>query len=580
MAEKKVTQLFSGPRATRRPPLQARTHAVVAGHPMAALAAQRILDRGGNAADAGVAAGLCIDVLLPDLVSLGGVAPIIYHEAATARTETISGVGRWPRAATMDAVTDQRTGDMARDLRCCVVPAAVDAWITALERYGSLTFGAVAADAIALCERGFPVYDVLHGGISLREEKFRQWTSSGNVFLRDGRALAVGEVLVQADLARSLRRLADAEAAASRVGGRSAGLRAARDRFYKGDIAHEIATYSKNNGGLLDYDDLASFSVKVEPPIRTTYRGYELYGCGAWSQGPTLPIALNVLEGFDLPPHNSPEYLHLITEALKCAFSDREHYVADPEHVDVPIDELLSKERAAEWRKRIGQKSQGGLPERLPVASGRGGARRPVAVGDRPVPPDTSYVCVVDGQGNVFSATPSDGFTEVPLVPGLGFVVSPRGTQAWVDPSHPACVAPGKRPRLTTNPWILFKNGTPVMPFGTPGADVQPSAMLQFVVNVVDFGMDPQEAAEAPRLAPYSMPITADPHPCQPNVVMLEARAGEAAFAGLAARGHDVQRWEDWHPAAGSVCGIWIDRQRGTLTGGADPRRVAYALGW
>src|SRR5688572_2982351 len=141
MAEKKVTQLFSGPRTTRRPPLQARTHAVVAGHPMAALAAQRILDRGGNAADAGVAAGLCIDVLLPDLVSLGGVAPIIYHEAATSRTETISGVGRWPRAASIEAVTDPRTGDMARDLRCCVVPAAVDAWITALERYGSLTFG-------------------------------------------------------------------------------------------------------------------------------------------------------------------------------------------------------------------------------------------------------------------------------------------------------------------------------------------------------------------------------------------------------------------------------------------------------
>ncbi len=189
-------------------------------------------------------------------------------------------------------------------------------------------------------------------------------------------------------------------------------------------------------------------------------------------------------------------------------------------------------------------------------------------------------MCVVDEAGNVFSSTPSDGFTEVPIVPGLGFVISPRGTQAWLDPAHPASVQPGKRPRLTTNPFILFKDGRPVMPFGTPGADVQPSAMLQFVLNVVDFGMDPQEAAEAPRLATYSMPITADPHPYRPNLLRVEARVGEEAVAGLAERGHDVRPWPDWHPEAGSVCGIWIDRERRVLTAGADPRRVAYALGW
>src|SRR5579884_1168793 len=577
-----VTQLFSGPRRTRRPSIQARQHAVVAGHPLAALAAQRILDRGGNAADAGVAAGLCIDVLLPDLVSLGGVAPIIYYQAETERVETISGVGRWPRAASCEKVRDERTGDMARDMRCCVVPAALDAWITALERYGTMTFAEVSADAATLCERGFAVYDVLAAAIRLREAKFRETPSSAAIFMPEGRPLDVGDVVVQKDLARTFRRLAEAEARGGR-GDRRAGLRAARELFYKGEIAREMAAYSQANGGLLDYEDVATFSVKVEPPIRTTYRGYELYGCGPWCQGPTLPIALNVVEGYDLGRlgHNSAAYLHVLAEALKCAFSDREHYVADPEFVDVPIDALLSKERAGAWRARIDERRA--CPElqpKMPVGSSNGAATPRANPSNAPLPPDTSYVCVVDEAGNVFSSTPSDGFTEVPIVPGLGFVISPRGTQAWLDPAHPASVQPGKRPRLTTNPFILFKDGRPVMPFGTPGADVQPSAMLQFVLNVVDFRMDPQEAAEAPRLATYSMPLTADPHPYRPNLLRVEARVGADAIAGLAERGHDVQPWPDWHPEAGSVCGIWIDRPRGVLTGGADPRRVAYALGW
>jgi gamma-glutamyltranspeptidase/glutathione hydrolase len=472
---------------------------------------------------------------------------------------------------------------MARDMRCCVVPAAADAWLTALDRYGTLGFGEVAADAIALCERGFPLYDVLAGGIALRAESFREWTSSGAVFTPGGRRPRIGELLVQADLGRTLRRLAEAEAAAARSGGRRAGLQAARDLFYRGEIAEEIARFSRESGGLLSYEDLAAYASKIEPPIRSTYRGYELVGCGPWTQGPALAIAMNILEGYDLAAlgHNSPAYLHLLTEALKCAFSDREHYFGDPDFVDVPIEALLSKERAAAWRARIDpERSGGGLPPRLPIGAAPP-AREPVAnASTAPLPPDTSYVCVVDRAGNVFSGMPSDGFTEVPLVPGLGFIVSSRGTQSWLEADHPARVEPGKRPRLTTNPFILFQDGRPIMPFGTPGADVQVPAMAQFLLNVIDMGMDPQAATEEPRLAPYSMPITADPHPYQPNLLRLEARAGAAAFEGLAARGHDVRPWEDWHPSAGSVCGIWIDRQTGTLTAGADPRRVAYALGW
>jgi gamma-glutamyltranspeptidase/glutathione hydrolase len=575
-----VTQLFGGPRSTRRPAIQARHAAVVAGHPLATLAAQRILDKGGNAVDAGVAAGICIGILLPDLVSFGGVAPIIYYSNDTREVSTISGVGRWPKAASPQAVTDPRTGNMARDLRCCVVPAAADAWLLALDRFGTLGLGEVVADAIDLCAGGFAAYDLLVHSIGLRQEKFSRWPSSAAVFMPRGRPPRVGEVIVQSDLARTLGRLVEAYEVGSRAG-RHAGYQAARDLFYRGAIAEEIARFSRENGGLLDYDDLASFAVRLESPIRTTYRAFEVYGCGPWSQGPTLPIALNIVEGYDLRSlgHNTPGYLHLLTEALKAALSDRHHYIGDPDFVDVPIDRLLSKEHAAAWRARIDP--EGAYPEMPPRldVDGRSG-REPLPLGDAALPPDTSYVCVVDGQGNVFSATPSDGFTEVPLVPGIGCIISGRGVQAWLDPQHPASVQPGKRPRLTTNPFILFQDGQPVMPFGTPGADVQPQAMLQFVLNIVEFGMNPQEAAEAPRMSTYSMPLTADPHPYSPNLLKVEERVGPAVLEGLAARGHQVQVWPDWHPAAGSVCGIWIDREQGTLTAGADPRRVAYALGW
>lgn len=578
-------ELFAGPRRTRRATVRGRRHAIAAGHHLAALAGQRILDRGGNAIDAGVAAGICIGILLPDLVNIGGVAPIMVHLAATGETQTISGLGRWPMAATADKVRDPATGNIARDMRLCVTPSAMDAWLLALDRFGTLPLGDVLADPIDLCENGYVMYDLLATAVVGKAEKLASWPGTAGVFTPNGRPLEVGELVVQKDLAKTLKRLVAAYEGGARTD-RSAGYQATRDLFYRGDIAREIAAFSEQSGGLLTYDDLASFSAKVEPPIRSTYREYEIWGCGPWTQGPTLPIALNILEGYDLKGlgHNSPAYLHVVTEAIKAAFSDRHHFIADPDFHDVPIDRLLSKEHAAAWRDRISlDKAWTEMPGRSDVGSANGTAngREPVAsaLGRVSLPPDTSYVCVVDDQGNVFSATPSDGFS-VPFIPGLGFAVSGRGVQSWLDPSMPASIQPGKRPRLTPNPAILFKDGKPVMPFGTPGNDVQVQAMIQFMLNMVEFGMEPQEAVEAPRLASYSFPQTSDPHPYRPNLLRLEERAGREAFEGLAALGHGIEAWPDWHPAAGSVCGIWIDRENGTLAAGADPRRVAYALGW
>jgi len=576
-----TSELFDGPRQTRRPAVRGRRGAISAGHHLATLAGQRILDRGGNAIDAGVAAGICIGILLPDLVNIGGVAPIILHVAETGETHTISGVGRWPAAATPETVRDPKTGNIARDLRCCVVPAAMDSWLLALDRFGTMSLADILADPIDLCDNGYVMYDLLATAVEARATKLGTFPGTANVFLPDGVPLAVGEMVYQHDLANTFRRLTAAYDGAA-AGGRSAGYAAARDLFYKGDIAREIAAFSQENGGLLTYDDIANFAVALEPPIKVRYQEYELYGCGPWSQGPTLPIALNILEGYDLQGigHNTPEYLHLITEALKAAFSDRHHHIGDPDFYPVPLERLLSKEHAAAWRERIDiNRANPEMPARSNVDDH--GRHEPTvsAPGLVELPPDTSYVCVVDKAGNVFSATPSDGFG-TPIIPGLGFIISGRGIQAWLDPEAPASVAPGKRPRLTTNPFILFKGGKPVMPFGTPGADVQPQAMLQFLLNVVEFGMDPQQAAEAPRLSTYSFPMTADPHPYNPNLLKVEQRMGREAIDGLTARGHDVVIWEDWHPAAGSVCGIWIDHEKGTMTAGADPRRVAYALAW
>ncbi len=250
------------------------------------------------------------------------------------------------------------------------------------------------------------------------------------------------------------------------------------------------------------------------------------------------------------------------------------------------MDGLLSKEYAAEWRDRIDPHvASPGMPE--PGDAWRFSARheeRPSrwrfpepAAG--PPEPDTSYLCVVDAQGNAFSATPSDGVTSAPLVPGLGFMMSSRGMQSWLDADHPSSLVPGKRPRLTPSPGMVLKDGRLMMPYGTPGNDVQPQAMVQFLVNVIDYGMDIQQAVEAPRRATFSFPRSSDPHPYNPGLAHLESRVSPAVAEALARMGHDLQMWPEWTGTAGSLGAIRVDHENGVLHGAADPRRVAYAIG-
>lgn len=572
--------------ATGRMTIMGTRHVISAGHYLAAHAGFEVLEAGGNAIDAGVAAGLAIGVVQTDKVNFGGVAPQIIYTARDRKVHCIDGLGVWPKAVTPDYFVKRHGGRIPPGVERCVVPAAPDAWITALKRFGTMSFGEVAAAAIRFAREGFPMYPIMSQFIKDNRDAYARWPSSRKVFLPQGRPPEAGERFVQAELGRTLQYLADEEKRAARRKGRKRGLKAARDAFYKGDVARAVTKFIEQEGGLMRYEDFAGFAVNFEPTVRTRYDGIDLHACGPWSQGPALPMALNILKGYDLKAmgHNSADYIHVVTEALKLAFSDRHNHFGDPKFVRVPIKGLMSQKYAA-WRRSLisVEKAWPGMPP-------AGDPRTLTEVSNRwlpepqpaqaPGPGDTSYLCVIDRDGNTFSCTPSDGSDKTPIIPGVGILCSGRGTQSWADPGHPSSVAPGKRPRLTPNPALALRNGRVYMPFGTPGGDVQTQAMLQVFLNINAFGMAPQDAVEAPRFANYSYPGSFEPHPYFPGRLYLEARIDKAVGDELASRGHEVYWWDDATWLAGAVCTIVADHRQGVLHGGADPRRPAYVLGW
>ena len=547
--------------------------AISAGHPLAAEAGARVLAAGGNAVDAGVAAGITLGVVHPDMVSVAGVAPILVHVARTGETFQVSGVGPYPRASSREYFLTRHGGQIPPGLPRTVVPAAPDAWCTALERWGTMSFADAVAAATEHAARGFPVSAFSAYQMGSNVEKYKRWPSSVALYLRDGRAYRMGEVLVQKELADTLARMAAAEKRAG--GSRAAGVRAARDEFYRGETAGRIAEFHRANEGPLTAADLADFSVEVGPALRTTFGAYEVAACGFWCQGPSLLQMLNMLEGVDLVGlgHNSPAYLHRLIETVKLAFADRDAYYGDPNFVKVPADRLLSKAYAATRRELVRERAWKEMPP-----AGEAAERRevlPLAGGSDAL--DTSYVAVVDAEGNGFSATPSDPNVDSPAVSGVGCVVSPRGSQGWLDPAHASVVAPGKRPRLTPAPAMAFTGGKLLMPFGTPGGDVQQQAMLQVFLNTTVWGMSLQEAIEAPRLASRSFPDSFWPHAYSPGKVEAERRLPRDTRDGLVALGHDVLDWPEWEWRAGAVCGVKIGPE-GTRWGGADPRRGALSI--
>jgi gamma-glutamyltranspeptidase / glutathione hydrolase len=345
-----------------------------------------------------------------------------------------------------------------------------------------------------------------------------------------------------------------------------------------------IVDFHRANGGLLALEDLASFRVALEPPVRARFRELQLYSCGAWCQGPVLLELLNILDGIDLRAmgHNSADYVHTLTEAIKLAFADRERYFGDPKFVDVPLEVLLSQEFADDRRACIrADRAWPGMPP-AGDADARPGRRAPSPTNERAAAGahDTSHVSVIDRDGNVFAATPSDPSYDTPVIPGTGLCPSSRGSQSFADPAHPSCAAPGKRPRLTPMVAMAFlPDGSP-MPLGTPGGDVQAQALAQVLLNIEVFGMNPQQAVEAPRFASYSFPDSFEPHAYSPGLLYIENRIASSVREALASRGHDVVEWPDFVWRAGAVCVQRADRVSGMIAAAADPRRPCYAVGW
>jgi len=560
------------------PALLGTRHSVSSGHYLASSAAFAILEAGGNAVDAGCCAGMALAVLHADEVNFAGVAPIMIR-LADGTTVSLDGLGVWPRRIPADLFLTEHGGTIPTGLLRTVVPAAPDAWITAIRDHGTMSFARVAEAALRLARDGFAVFPLLAKGIANRQAGYRKWPANEAIYLPGGRPPEVGERFVQADLARTIQIMIDAEEGVQ--GTREEGLEAARAAFYEGEIAERIVAYHEQNGGYLGRDDLAEFRSRYEPVVETRWRDFTLLTCGAWCQGPILAEALLILEayGIDDMAHNSPEYVHASLEALKAVFADREHHFGDPDFVDVPLERILGSEHVASRAAGIDpERAYPGLPSAL--------------FGDSQALPDaitaeevrhtgeggTSYVCVIDRWGNAFSATPSDGASTSPVIPGTGIVPSLRGLQSRPDPAHPSGVAPGKRPRLTPNPAIAVRDDGSVFPFGCPGGDMQVQAMLQVFLNAFHFGMDLQEAVNAPRFSTWSFPNSFAPFDYLAAHVFLEDRFDDEVFAALADRGHDVRRWPAFTRDAAAVEAIYLNTRTGFLESAADPRQPAQAV--
>ena len=551
----------------------------VTGHPITVQVAGRVLEAGGNAIDAGVAAALATNVVQVDMCNLGGIAPILVRRAGNHEVMSVAGIGRWSATATVEAYVARHGSEMPPGCAPSIVPGALAGWLSALDAFGTWSFADVAAPAIELAAEGFVLDATVATGLDLFAWIYEQWPSSAAVYCGGGRRAHAGDRLVQPDLARLLRHLTDAEKSfhsgdRSSADGRRAGIDAVRRAFYQGDMANAMVEFVTAQGGFLTLADLAGFRAEVAPaPARSfpELGGLTVHTTPAeWSQGPALLQALAVLGRFDLraDEHNSTAYLHHVIEAVKLAFSDRERYYGDAGTVDLSY--LLSDEHADELASMIG-------PDR---------ARPDLFTLRHPADQaySTTQVTVVDSLGNAFASAPSDPLAMAPIVPGLGVIVSARGVQSRTAPDHPACLGPGRRPRVTPSPAIALDEDGRVWPITCPGGDMILQAMLQSLLNVAVFGMTEQQAVEAPRAISMAFPNSFYPHGHLQGMVAVEDRVDPETLEGLAALGHDVRQWPPYEFEAGSVAMIRETPAagagaRGTLRAGADPRRAAYALG-
>jgi gamma-glutamyltranspeptidase / glutathione hydrolase len=581
-----------------RPELRGSFGMVASTHWLASGAGMAALERGGNAFDAAVAAGFVLQVVEPHLNGPGGEVPILAAPAGQGRVLVVNGQGPVPAAATIE-----RFAELGLDLipgtglLAACVPGAFGAWMLLLRDHGTLRLREVLEPAIGHAEAGFPALPRIGAAIAAVERMFRaEWPSSAEVWLADG-IPAPGTRLRNPALAATWRRLlAEAEAATADRDGQ---IEAALAAFYEGFVAETIAGFlataevmdvsGRRHKGLLDGDDLAGWRATVEAPVSVDHHGWTVCKTGPWGQGPVLLQQLRLLEGIDLVGMGlgSAAYVHTVVECAKLAFADREAWYGDPAAFDVPLDGLLDPGYADRRRALVGLEaslelrpgSPAGRSPRLPAAGLGPDQAEALAGSGEPTFGDTCHLDVVDRHGNLVAATPSGGWLQSsPVVPGLGFCLGSRAQMLWLEEGLASSLRPGTRPRTTLSPSLALRDGEPVLAFGTPGGDGQDQWTLQFLLAHARFGLDLQEAIDAPTFLSEHFPSSFWPRRAMPGRLAVEARHDPATLQGLADRGHLVEVAEPW--SMGRTCAAGRDPGTGFLVAAANPRgRQAYAVG-
>ena len=547
-----------------RQPVRGTHGAVAAGSDYATGAGMRMLLSGGNAVDAGVAAIFAAATTEYSHVGWGGEAPILIR-TKDGKVHSIAGVGTMPMLATADFFRKRplQVGEVLEKpepnglkgmvpvagIMCALVPGLPDATLVALRDYGTKSFAEAVEPALEFAD-GTAIDEMRSQSIRNSVPFFQLWPSSMRHFVPNGHVAATGEIFRQPDLARSIRSMVDAEKKALAAGAtRVAGIDAARDEFYRGEIAHKIDEFSKANGGLLRYEDMAAFHLTPEDPVSTEFHGMHVYKPGFWSQGPTMIEALNILSGYDLVgmQQNSAEYIHTLVEALKLAYADRDTYYGDPKFVKIPAETLLSMQYAEQRRAQIGHDASldflpGKIDGKVGLHPSKADIARAEHIDDFLMAHDTTCVDAMDKDGIMFSSTPSGAWLPSVVAGDTGIPLTERAQSFLLVPNSPNELAGGKRPRVTLSPTIVTgTDGKPLMAFSTPGGDNQEQSLIQVFFNAALFGMNSERAIESPRFQTRHLVSSFDNHAMNPGDLLLDDRIPADVMQNLSARGHKVE---------------------------------------
>ncbi len=594
--------MATGQPFTTRPQLAGTFGMVASTHWLASAAGMAVLESGGNAFDSAVATGLVLQIVEPHLNGPGGEVPVIGYSVSDGGVFVVDGQGTAPAAATLDTFAELGIDLIpGNGLLAATVPAAFGAWMLLLGRYGTLPLREVMSYAIGYAEHGYPMLPTASAAIEAMVPTFTHyWPTSAEIYLSSGTP-APGSRFANKALAETYRRvLAEAEAAS---GDRDGQIEAARRAWYEGFVAEAIESYlahaeamdatGRANRGLLTGADLAGWRAGTEPAVTFDYHGLTVCKTGPWGQGPVFCQQLALLDGFDLAAMGSADLIHTVTECAKLAFADREAWYGDPRHTEVPLAGLLSESYAARRRALVGEHASAelvpgrpgdaepALPGYATGAAGRAALAGLAGTGeptmDAVQPGDTCHLDVADRFGNLVSATPSGGWlTSSPAVPGLGFCLGTRAQMFTLTPGFASTLAPGRRPRTTLSPGLVLRGGEPYLAFGTPGGDQQDQWTIGFFLNHVLFGMNLQEAIDAPAFHTDHFPSSFYPRESVPRSLTVEARFGDEVIADLRGRGHEVTVSGPW--SLGRISAV--SRDGGFLYAGANARGMqGYAAG-